>query len=221
MYVTVDREGEKVLTDSPAKITNDGIYSFDYDTNNAKVGLYTVSVRLTDKSITNTASFKLIASTTQPDPGKPVEPTPEPDPGPTVPTDPKPTPNAPEVYVVTSESLEIKGLADKGSKVKITDKKKFIKESIAKADGTFSILLDKKFEAGTILYATVSNAEKVSGETKIVVIDKTPPTKPVVHKISDKDQKVTGTTEAYAKVMVKAGSKVLVSGNANKKGNFH
>lgn len=220
VYVTVDREGEKVLTDRLAKTTNDGTYSFNYDTSNAKAGLYTVSVRLTDRSITKTTSFKLMASSTKPEPEKPVVPTPQPDPGPTVPSEPKPAPNAPEVNVVTSESLEIRGIAEKGSRVEITDKKKFKKESIAKADGTFSILLDKKLGAGTILYATTSVADKVSGETKIIVIDKTPPTKPVVHKISDKDRKITGTTEANAKVTVKAGKTILGTGNADKKGKY-
>ncbi|MBK3497111.1 hypothetical protein JFL43_20195, partial [Viridibacillus sp. YIM B01967] len=161
-----------------------------------------------------------------PNPTIPVVPTPKPDPIPTIPLDPTPkpdptvTPHAPEVNIVTSESIEIIGTADVGTKVKVTDKNKFYEETVTKADGTFSISLNEKIKAGTTLYVTASASDKVSSETKITVTDKTPPTTPVVKKVTDKDRKVNGTTEAEAKVIIKVGEKAIGTGYADKQGEF-
>ncbi|MGE7622040.1 Ig-like domain-containing protein [Viridibacillus sp. NPDC096237] len=249
--ITIERDGEKVITDNTIKTTKDGTYSFSYDSSKSKVGMYTASVNLEDKSITaKTNSFEIVASKTTPDPVNPVDPKPKPDPvnpvdpkpkpdpnpttpvvptpkpDPKIPLDPTPvpdptvTPHAPEVNVVTSESMEIKGAADAGTLVKVTDKNNFYGQTVTKADGTFSIPLNKKIKAGTILYVTASASDKVSSETTIIVEDKTPPTKPVVKRVTDKDRKVNGTTEAEVKVTIKAGGKFIGTGYSDKNGAF-
>ncbi|WP_397537205.1 Ig-like domain-containing protein [Rummeliibacillus pycnus] len=147
-----------------------------------------------------------------PDPTTPVKPSPIPDP--TV------TPNAPKVNTVTSESLKITGTADVGVKIRITDKQYFIKETVAKSDGTFSITLSEKLKTGTILYAIAKAGDHESKETKIIVTDQTAPAKPVAKQVSDKDKKVTGTAEAGSKVSIKVGTKTIGSVIADKTGNF-
>ncbi|MGF9976174.1 Ig-like domain-containing protein [Viridibacillus arvi] len=235
--IIIEREGVKVNTESTAKTTKDGTYSFSYDSSKSKVGMYTASVSLADKSITaKTNAFELVASKTtpdpkpdpkpDPDPTTPVVPTPKPDPVPTIPLDPTPvpdptvTPHAPEVNVVTSESMEIRGTADAGTKVTVTDKNNFFAQAVTKADGTFSIPLNVKIKAGTILYVTASASDKLSSETMIIVEDKTPPTKPIVKTVTDKDRKVKGTTEAEVKVSIKAGGKYIGTGYSDKNGVF-
>ncbi|MGE7934137.1 Ig-like domain-containing protein [Viridibacillus arvi] len=231
--IIIEREGVKVNTESAVKTTKDGTYSFSFDSSKSKVGMYTASVSLADKSITaKTNAFELVASKTtpdpkpDPDPTTPVVPTPKPDPVPTIPLDPTPvpdptvTPHAPEVNVVTSESMEIRGTADAGTKVTVTDKNNFFAQAVTKADGTFSIPLNVKIKAGTILYVTASASDKVSSETTIIVEDKTPPTKPIVKTVTDKDRKVKGTTEAEVKVSIKAGGKYIGTGYSDKNGVF-
>ncbi|MFF3100938.1 Ig-like domain-containing protein [Viridibacillus arvi] len=227
--IIIEREGVKVNTESTVKTTKDGTYSFSFDSSKSKVGMYTASVSLADKSITaKTNAFELVASKTTPDPDPttPVVPTPKPDPVPTIPLDPTPvpdptvTPHAPEVNVVTSESMEIRGTADAGTKVTVTDKNNFFAQAVTKADGTFSIPLNVKIKAGTILYVTASASDKVSSETTIIVEDKTPPTKPIVKTVTDKDRKVKGTTEAEVKVSIKAGGKYIGTGYSDKNGVF-
>ncbi|MGG0662614.1 Ig-like domain-containing protein [Viridibacillus arvi] len=231
--IIIEREGVKVNTESAVKTTKDGTYSFSFDSSKSKVGMYTASVSLADKSITaKTNAFELVASKTtpdpkpDPDPTTPVVPTPKPDPVPTIPLDPTPvpdptvTPHAPEVNVVTSESMEIRGTADAGTKVTVTDKNNFFAQAVTKADGTFSIPLNVKIKAGTILYVTASASDKLSSETTIIVEDKTPPTKPIVKTVTDKDRKVKGTTEAEVKVSIKAGGKYIGTGYSDKNGVF-
>lgn len=251
--VTIERDGEIVSKDNTIKTTKDGTYSFSYDSSKSKVGMYTASVSLEDKSITaKTNSFEIVASKTTPDPVNPVDPkpkpdpvnpvdpkpkpdpnpippvvpTPKPDPVPTIPLDPTPVPDptvkphAPEINVVTSESMEIKGTADAGTLVKVTDKNNFYGQTVTKADGTFSIPLNKKIKGGTILYVTASASDKVSSETTVIVEDKTPPTKPVVKRVTDKDRKVNGTTEVEAKVTIKVGGKFIGTGYSDKNGAF-
>ncbi|OMC89214.1 hypothetical protein BK128_04635 [Viridibacillus sp. FSL H7-0596] len=233
--IIIEREGVKVNTESTVKTTKDGTYSFSFDSSKSKVGMYTASVSLADKSITaKTNAFELVASKTTPDPTPkpdpnptpPVVPTPKPDPVPTIPLDPTPvpdptvTPHAPEVNVVTSESMEIRGTADAGTKVTVTDKNNFFAQAVTKADGTFAISLNVKIKAGTILYVTASASDKVSSETTIIVEDKTPPKKPIVKTVTDKDRKVKGTTEAEVKVTIKAGGKYIGTGYSDKNGVF-
>ncbi|QOV10440.1 Ig-like domain-containing protein [Viridibacillus arvi] len=231
--IIIEREGVKVNTESTVKTTKDGTYSFSFDSSKSKVGMYTASVSLADKSITaKTNAFELVSSKTtpdpkpDPDPTTPVVPTPKPDPVPTIPLDPTPvpdptvTPHTPEVNVVTSESMEIRGTADVGTKITVTDKNNFFAQAVTKADGTFSIPLNVKIKAGTILYVTASASDKVSSETTIIVEDKTPPTKPIVKTVTDKDRKVKGTTEAEVKVSIKAGGKYIGTGYSDKNGVF-
>ncbi|MFJ9463464.1 Ig-like domain-containing protein [Viridibacillus arvi] len=231
--IIIEREGVKVNTESTVKTTRDGTYSFSFDSSKSKVGMYTASVSLADKSITaKTNAFELVASKTtpdpkpDPDPTTPVVPTPKPDPVPTIPLDPTPvpdptvTPHTPEVNIVTSESMEIRGTADVGTKITVTDKNNFFAQAVTKADGTFSIPLNVKIKAGTILYVTASASDKVSSETTIIVEDKTPPTKPIVKTVTDKDRKVKGTTEAEVKVSIKAGGKYIGTGYSDKNGVF-
>lgn len=160
-----------------------------------------------------------------PEPSTPIIPTPKPV-DPTIPVEPSPTPDptvkpdAPKVNNVTSESLNITGTANPGITIRITDHQYFAKETVAQSNGTFTITLDKKFKAGTILYAIAKAGDKESKETKIIVIDKTPPKKPILKQVTDKDKKVTGKAEEGAIVTVKIGKKLLGTATVDQKGQF-
>lgn len=65
-----------------------------------------------------------------------------------------------------------------------------------------------------------SDINKIKYNLKVIERDTTPPAAPKVNKVSNKDTYVTGTTEAKAKVTVKAGTKVLGSATADSKGYF-
>lgn len=200
-------------------------------------GKYTISISAKDAqtasiSVTLSGGNEKPTIDPTPDPTTPTPtPTPTPDPttpiipkpvDPTIPVEPDPTvkPDAPKVNNVTSESLKITGTANPGGIIRVTDKQHFAKETVAQSNGTFTITLDKKLKAGTILYAIAKAGDIESVETKIIVEDKTPPTKPSVKQVTDKDKKVTGKAEVGAKVTVKVGKKILGTATVDQKGNF-
>ncbi|RST74205.1 hypothetical protein D4T97_011040 [Siminovitchia acidinfaciens] len=59
-----------------------------------------------------------------------------------------------------------------------------------------------------------------SDSATVKVLDKTPPAVPIVYKVSTGDLKVRGKTEAGAKVVVKAGEKLIGSRTADKYGKY-
>ena len=218
------------------EIDKNGGVSTKINTKNYSNGKYTISIsakgaQTASVSVTLTGGKEKPTPTPTPDPTPDPTPTPTPDPttpiipkpvDPTIPVEPDPTvkPDAPKVNNVTSESLKITGTANPGVIIRVTDKQHFAKDTVAQSNGTFTITLDKKFKAGTILYAIAKAGDIESIETKIIVEDKTPPTKPSVKQVTDKDKKVTGKAEVGAKVTVKVGKKILGTATADKKGKF-
>ncbi|MBB2482251.1 hypothetical protein H5P36_18920 [Bacillus sp. APMAM] len=128
----------------------------------------------------------------------------------------------PVLNPVTSEDLVITGSAENGVFVNITDKKNLKLSAPIAANKSFTIKLTQKIKEGTKLYATETDerGKVISKVTEWMVVDKTSPAAPSVNTVSDRDKKVTGKTEAGAKVIIKVGKKSLGSKTADKKGNF-
>ncbi|MCR2821444.1 Ig-like domain-containing protein [Lederbergia panacisoli] len=121
----------------------------------------------------------------------------------------KTPPAKPVVSSVGDNDTTVKGTAETGATVYV----KVGATSVGKVDvasnGTFSVTIPKQ-KAGTKL--TVYAEDKAGNQgpsVTVTVADKTPPAKPVVSSVSDKDTTVKGTAEVGATVYVKAGSKSL------------
>ncbi|ALC89232.1 hypothetical protein AM500_05120 [Bacillus sp. FJAT-18017] len=129
-------------------------------------------------------------------------------------------PAAPVVSTITDKSSVITGTAEANSTIIVRQGSTIIKTGKAGKDGKFSIGIPAK-TGGTTLYVTAKDAEgNESLPAKIIVKDTTAPKAPSVNEVKDKDIKVTGKTEAYAKVTVKSGSTVIAQGTADKNGNY-
>ena len=129
-------------------------------------------------------------------------------------------PDKPTVNAVSDKDKKVTGKAEADSSVTVKAGKTVLGTGTATAKGTFSIAI-KAQKAGTKLSVTAADkAGNVSKAATVTVSDKTAPAAPKVDKVSDKDKKVTGTAEAGSKVTVKAGSTVLGSATADKKGKF-
>nr|WP_313770007.1 peptidase S8 [Parageobacillus genomosp. 1] len=139
-------------------------------------------------------------------------------------------PSAPQVNPVTDRDTKVNPVTDRDTKVtgtaeaeaKVTVKAGSAVLGVATAgkDGKFSVNI-KAQRAGTVLIVTATDkANNTSAATNVTVQDKTPPNAPKVNPVTDRDTKVTGTTEAEAKVTVKVGSSVLGVATAGKDGKF-
>jgi hypothetical protein len=139
---------------------------------------------------------------------------------PTPTPDPVPTPGAPVVNPVKVNSKNITGKAEAGAKVIVKAGSRVLGTATADLNGSFSIMLESLLKAGTVLTVTAEKEGKVSPETKVTVLDVTPPEVPVANVVKDNSKNVTGKAEAGAKVTVKAGTIVLGTSIADSKGNF-
>jgi len=132
----------------------------------------------------------------------------------------KTAPAAPRVNIVTDKTQTVTGKTEAYAKVTVKAGSSKLGESKAGKDGNFSVKI-KPQKAGTILLVTAADgAGNVSVATQTKVQDKTAPSAPKVNKVTDKHKTVTGKAEAYAKIIVKAGSKKLGESKAGKDGNF-
>ncbi|MBS4177476.1 S8 family peptidase [Lederbergia citrea] len=139
-----------------------------------------------------------------------------------------PPPSKPKVNAVSDRDEVVTGKADTGTTVKvktITKTKtkttsKVIGTATANTKGQFKVKI-KKQKAGTTLYVTTTSISKKESEAaKVVVKDKTPPAIPKVKAVSDRDQVVSGSTEANAMVIVKKNQKSIGTKKADAKGKF-
>ena len=132
----------------------------------------------------------------------------------------KTPPAAPIVNSVKDYDKVVTGKAEPNAKIGVSVGNTQLASSTVGSDGKFSIRINAQ-KAGTKLAVTVTDATgNVSAPTYVIVIDKTAPKAPSVNSVSNRDKKLTGKTEAGAKVTIKVGKKTLGSKTADKKGNF-
>jgi hypothetical protein len=223
--LSIEKSGTKLLDIATVTSAANGDYTSSFVIpSNFTAGVYSVKAILTDgKTATKDINITLA---TPPTPGPDPKPDPKPDPqpgpgpGPVIPV-PVQDPKAPEFDAVSSESTVLTGKAEKGTKVTITDQKLLVLTAISGEDGKFSVTLPSKLKAGTKLYAIATlDSGQVSKETTIIVTDKTAPETPKVNEINDYNRLVKGQAEAYAKIVIKAGDKVIAEGKAGEDGLF-
>jgi Zn-dependent metalloprotease/subtilisin family serine protease len=132
----------------------------------------------------------------------------------------KTPPSAPKVNPVTDRDTKVTGTAEAEAKVTVKAGSIVLGVATAGKDGKFTVNI-KAQRAGTVLLVTATDkANNTSAATKVTVQDKTPPNAPQVNPVTDRDTKVTGKTEANAKVVVKAGKNQLGEAKAGKDGRF-
>ncbi|MBV7509516.1 hypothetical protein KW850_30620 [Bacillus sp. sid0103] len=133
-------------------------------------------------------------------------------------------PAAPKVNPLTDQSTTLSGTAEPYSNIylRAVDKYNDYKYQLGTVDknGSFKFSIGK-IRGGT--YVTITVKDRTGNEspaTTIIVKDVTPPSAPLVNKLTSKSTYVTGKTEAYAKLYIKKGSKTLASGKADAQGKF-
>ncbi|MFP7298691.1 Ig-like domain-containing protein [Neobacillus niacini] len=129
-------------------------------------------------------------------------------------------PNQPSVNQVTDKASSVSGSAEAGSKVEVKANGSTIGSATAGSDGKFTVTIPAQ-KAGTELTVTATDkADNVSAAVKVVVKDATPPAKPTVNEVTDKDTSVSGKAEAGSKIEVKANGTVIGSGTTANNGEY-
>lgn len=127
-----------------------------------------------------------------------------------------------KVAQVTDSATTVTGTTDSNATVHLYKGKKLLSEVKAAKNGHYSFTVDKQ-RAGTVLNVHVNNRDALTTVTSMTVIDKTAPTLKV-NNVSDYSIgytiRVSGTTEAGAKLTVKSGKQVLETGKPNDRGYF-
>jgi hypothetical protein len=127
---------------------------------------------------------------------------------------------APKVNPVSDRDTKVTGQTKAGAKVIVKAGSVTLGEATAGKDGKFSVTI-KAQKAGTVLLViAMDKTNNTSATTKVTVQDKTPPSAPSVTPVTDRDTKVTGKTEANAKIVVKVGKNKLGEAKAGKDGRF-
>ena len=131
-------------------------------------------------------------------------------------------PNAPKVQQVADNSTTIKGTAEAAAVITIKNGKQTVTSGAADKAGKYTLKLKAKQKAGSVLMVTATDkAKNVSKATKVTVKDKTPPALKKISKITQATTKITGKTEARAKVILEVGKKQLAKPvKADKNGQF-
>ncbi|NGY85866.1 hypothetical protein F6Y05_09020 [Bacillus megaterium] len=128
-------------------------------------------------------------------------------------------PPSPKVKPVSDQDQLVTGTAEKNATVEVKAGTKTY-TTIVKADGTYSVSIDKQKAGSTLSITATDQAKNSSNPTTVIVQDKTKPKAPKVNAVTADDSKVTGVVEAKNAVYVKVGSTIIGRATANTKGTF-
>ncbi|PEZ12518.1 hypothetical protein CN330_10290 [Priestia megaterium] len=128
-------------------------------------------------------------------------------------------PPSPKVNPVSDQDELVTGTAEKNAAIEVKAGTKTY-TTIVKADGTYSVSIDKQKAGSTLSITATDQAKNSSGPTTVIVQDKTKPKAPKVNAITADDTKVTGSVEAKNSVYIKVGSTIIGRATANTKGTF-
>ncbi|MEO2223839.1 Ig-like domain-containing protein [Priestia megaterium] len=128
-------------------------------------------------------------------------------------------PPSPKVNPVSDQDQVVTGTAEKNATIEVKAGTKTY-TTIVKADGTYSVSIDKQKAGSTLSITATDQAKNSSGPTTVIVQDKTKPKAPKVNAVTADDTKVTGSVEAKNAVYVKIGSTIIGRATANTKGTF-
>ncbi|WP_226701020.1 Ig-like domain-containing protein [Priestia aryabhattai] len=128
-------------------------------------------------------------------------------------------PPSPKVNPVSDQDQLVTGTAEKNATIEVKAGTKTY-TTIVKADGTYSVSIDKQKAGSTLSITATDQAKNSSNPTTVIVQDKTKPKAPKVNAVTADDSKVTGIVEAKNAVYVKLGSTIIGRATANTKGTF-
>jgi len=129
-------------------------------------------------------------------------------------------PKVSKVYPVSNRDTAIKGISEAHSRIVIKRGSTVIATVITGTNQQFTAKIPKQAAAAKLSIVAVDSSNNQSTAVVVTVADRIAPRKPAVHKVTNRSTRVTGTTEAYAKVIVKAGKYKLSEAKANSKGYF-
>ncbi|ODG90469.1 hypothetical protein BED47_11360 [Gottfriedia luciferensis] len=133
----------------------------------------------------------------------------------------KTAPNSPVVNEVQDNSTYVTGKAEPGSTITVSKGIVILGQTVTNQDGNFSVLLETKQSAGTILsVVSTDNAGNNSSITEVIVVDKTAPNAPVVNEVQDNSTYVTGKAEPGTTITVSKGIVILGQAVTNQDGDF-
>ncbi|GAB1766391.1 Ig-like domain-containing protein [Priestia megaterium] len=128
-------------------------------------------------------------------------------------------PPSPKVNPVSDQDQLVTGTAEKTATIEVKAGTKTY-TTIVKADGTYSVSIDKQKAGSTLSITATDQAKNSSNPTTVIVQDKTKPKAPKVNAVTADDSKVTGIVEAKNAVYIKVGSTIIGRAIANTKGTF-
>lgn len=129
-------------------------------------------------------------------------------------------PARPAVQKVSDRDIVVKGSAEAGATIYVNTGSTTLGKAVSTSKKSFSVTIKKQKAGAKLQVYAVDKAGNKSDPATLTVIDKTPPARPTVSKVSNRDLKVTGKAEAGSNVTLKAGGKVIGSGTADKAGKF-
>ncbi|WP_176547418.1 S8 family serine peptidase [Bacillus sp. AFS053548] len=125
----------------------------------------------------------------------------------------------PTIDVIDDNDTTITGKANANVNIVVKNNNNVVASGKTDATGNYSIEI-KPQAADRVLTVSANNATGNQSEpASIVVLDRTAPNAPIVNKVTKKDQKITGTTEANATVSIKIKNEVTEV-KADQKGYF-
>ncbi|KAA0548481.1 hypothetical protein FZW96_07875 [Bacillus sp. BGMRC 2118] len=129
-------------------------------------------------------------------------------------------PARPYVYLVADYDTSVKGKAEAGSTVEVKVNETKIGTGTTDEDGRFVVTIPTQ-KAESILHVSSTDlAGNISEIVSVTVTDRTPPSNPVVHEVTDKDEFVTGKAEAWSMVHVIVDGLKIGNATSNSNGNF-
>ncbi|MEH7454053.1 Ig-like domain-containing protein [Gottfriedia acidiceleris] len=132
----------------------------------------------------------------------------------------KTKPTTPTMNTVSDQSTTITGTAEAGSTVKLYINSKLQKSTIAASNKSYKFTISKQKSGATVSVTATDKAGNVSATKSLKVLDKTPPTLPIVNKVTSKSKTVTGSAEKYASVKIYRGSTLIGQSSVNSSGKF-
>ncbi|MDN3019207.1 Ig-like domain-containing protein [Paenibacillus sp. BSR1-1] len=125
-----------------------------------------------------------------------------------------------KVNGVTDKDTIVTGTAEAGSTVEVKVNGSMIGSGTAGTAGKFAITIPIQKAGTELVFTATDKGGNVSEGTTVAVKDVTAPSKPVVNVVTDKDNSVTGETEAGAKVEVKVEGALIGNGESGPDGKF-
>jgi hypothetical protein len=129
-------------------------------------------------------------------------------------------PSKPSVNKVDNNDTVVTGKAEPGSTVTVKRGTTVLATANVPSNGVFSAKIAVQKAATKLAITAKDSAGNVSASVMVTVADVVAPSKPVVNKVDNNDNVVTGKAEAGSSVTVKNGSKVLGTAKATSTGAF-